>query len=142
MARLVACAVLMLALVSTLASGAVAGGPEKSNSPNVFRTTLVCDSESFDIVVVGNGNWTVAHVVDSNLVFHPTAFPSFVGVLRDPQGNIIEEVSDPPSEKKNVPNNNKAPILSCSYNVSFTFPDGSTISGTGTAEGYFTPFRR
>ena len=140
MARLVACAALMLALVSTLASAAVAG-PDKSKSPNVFRTTLVCGSESFDIIVVGQGNWNVAHVVDSKLVFHPTAFPSFVGEVTDADGNVIEEISEPPVTKNNVPRNKT--ILSCSFSVSFNDPEtGFTFSGAGTVEGYFTPPRR
>ena len=138
MAKLVACAALALALVASGASAA----PIKSKSPNAFFVTLTCGTESFDIVVIGQGNWTVAHDVDSKRVFHPTAFPSFEGVVTDAEGNVIDVISEPPFEKKNVPNN-KAPILSCSFSVNFTDPEtGESFSGTGTVEGYFTPFRR
>ena len=141
MARLIACAALVLALVSVLGSGASAA-PIKSKSPDAFFTTLNCGTESFDVVVIGQGNWSVAHLADGKGVFHPTAFPSFVGTVTDSEGNIVEEINEPPVAKKNVPNN-KAPILHCSYTVSFTDPEaGLTFSGTGTVEGYITPFRR
>jgi hypothetical protein len=128
---------LVCAAVLVLAGAAVAG-PINAQSPNSFVVTLDCDNrDSFDAIVVG-ADWSPGHVIGQLGVFHVLAFPTFVGTVTDPEGNVVEQVSEPARFRGqgNVPAS-ATDVTTCSFEVEF-HEGGFTITVLGTVTGYIT----
>ncbi len=84
--------------------------------------------------VNGNGNFTAAHAVDSNTVLIPIAFGPFTSTFTDSAGATTTSVDPGIAKGNSIPRNGK--IQDCEYSVSFTFPDGSRFSGSGSVTGF------
>ena len=114
--------------------GSVAAAP--SNAPSSEEFELICDNEAtYTVVVNGNGEWTPGHAEDG-VVLIPTAFPSFVGVYTDPDGNAFP-FEEPPVSKNDGRAGNQKDLISCTFEVSFSDPDtGESFEATGTVEGF------
>ena len=128
---LVCVAVLVLA-------GAAVAGPINSQSPNSFIVALSCDNgDSFDVIAVG-GDWSPGHIIGQQRVFHVLAFPTFSGTLTDPEGNVVDQFSDPARFRGqgNVPTSATG-VTTCSFTLEFQ-EDGFTFTGVGTVTGYIT----
>lgn len=91
--------------------------------------TLNCQGEIVAVSVAGNGAWTPAHDLNSNLVGVPIAFGEFNGVFT-PTGGEPQAFTDPPFSKNAVPKTRNL-IIGCTYTVSGAFPDG-TFTGAGS----------
>ncbi|MEN3272250.1 MAG: hypothetical protein V7636_1011 [Actinomycetota bacterium] len=113
------------ALLAATAGPAAAGGD---------HVALTCGQTSYDVIVNGNGDWTPARDADSTLVFHPSAFGEFNGTFTPSDGSAAQQETEPPFERKNVPNNGH-PTESCTYTVNFSDENG-TFTGSGSVTGW------
>jgi len=116
-------------LLAGLVQGAAA---DPINAKNSFTFPATCDGQEVQFVVNGNGEFTPGHVVGSTEVFIPQAFNiTFEFTL---PGQPTQTETDT-SSKPNV----HGDLVTCSIDVTQTFPEGGTIHLFGTATGFFTP---
>ncbi len=115
----------VLLLVASIGMAGVAGADPKKGE----FITLNCDNgQTYDIVVNGNGQWTPAHDLNSNAILKPFAFGPFTGTVTDPQGNVVEQFTEP-GESKRAARNQR--LVECGFSFSGT-EEGFTFTGTGT----------
>jgi hypothetical protein len=116
-------------LLAGLVQGAAA---DPINAKNSFTFPATCDGQQVQFVVNGNGEFTPGHVVGSTAVFIPQAFNiTFEFTL---PGQPTQTETDT-SSKPNV----HGDLVTCSVDVTQTFPEGGTVHLFGTATGFFTP---
>jgi hypothetical protein len=127
--RLSVALVLEILLLAALAQGAAAD-PSKAKNSLTFPATCD-DGQRVQVVVIGNGAWTPAHVVGSTAVFIPQAFD--VTFEFTPTGG--ETVTETDTSSKPNPHGD---LVTCSFDVTQTFPEG-TFHLFGTATGFLTP---
>ncbi len=109
------------------------------NAKNAFPITITCDNGStYEAVANGNGAWTPAHDLGSTSVLVPLAFGEQTFTVYDPQGNIVDQETAPPSAK-GAAGHNPNGTTSCDYYGSMTAPDGSTFTIQGSVLGFVTP---
>jgi len=117
-------------MMAALAQGAAA---DPINAKNSLTFPVTCDDgQTVQIVLNGNGAFTPAHVVGSTAVFIPQAFD--VTFEFTPPGGPTQSETDT-SSKHNV----HGDLVTCSFDVTQTFPEGGTIHLFGSATGFFTP---
>ena len=127
--RLCVALTLGILMLAALAQGAAA---DPINAKNSFSFPATCDGQTVQLVVNGNGEFTPAHVVGSTAVFIPEAFNvTFEFTL---PGEPTQSETDT-SSKPNV----HGDLVTCSFDVTQTFPEGGTVHLFGTATGFFTP---
>lgn len=132
-------------LAGVLGGGIVAASADPTRG---FPVSLSCDDgNSYDLVVSGNGEFTPGHDVDSNSILVPTGFGEFHGVLRDDEGNIVDEFVDP-AVSKGQSGKNKGDLVECTFSFVEVsdgsdpeFPEGWTFSGEGSVIAFVTPSR-
>jgi hypothetical protein len=90
---------------------------------------LHCQGETFQVVVAGNGEWTPAHDLNSNLVGVPIAFGEFTGTFTPTEGEP-ETFTEPGSVKPNMPRSSNL-VVECTFSFSETSPEG-TFTGSGS----------
>jgi hypothetical protein len=116
-------------MLAALAQGAAA---DPINAKNSFSFPATCDGQTVQLVVNGNGEFTPAHVVGSTAVFIPEAFDvTFEFTL---PGEPTQSETDT-SSKPNV----HGDLVTCSFDVTQTFPEGGTVHLFGSVTGFFTP---
>jgi hypothetical protein len=100
---------------------------------------LTCGATTYQVVVNGNGDWTPAHDVNSNLVFIPHWFGAFHGEVRDAQGVLVDQFDEPAGTQGSGKQKND---VSCTYRFHDVgdgsdpeFPAGYTFDGIGTVSG-------
>ena len=126
--RYAALAVAIVAL-AVFAPGASA---DPLNAKNSFAFPATCDGQTVQFVVNGNGEFTPGHVVGSTAVFVVEAVDiTFEFTL---PGGPTESETDTASK-----NNVHGDLVTCTFDVTQTFPEGGTIHLFGTATGFFTP---
>jgi hypothetical protein len=102
------------------------------NAKNSFAFPATCDGQTVQFVVNGNGEFTPGHVVGSTAVFVVEAVDiTFEFTL---PGGPTESETDTASK-----NNVHGDLVTCSFDVTQTFPEGGTVHLFGTATGFFTP---
>jgi hypothetical protein len=102
------------------------------NAKNSFSFPATCDGQTVQFVVNGNGEFTPGHVVGSTAVFVVEAVDiTFEFTL---PGGPTESETDTASK-----NNVHGDLVTCSFDVTQTFPEGGTVHLFGTATGFFTP---
>jgi len=127
--RLCVALTLGILMLAALAQGAAA---DPINAKNSFSFPATCDGQTVQLVVNGNGEFTPAHVVGSTAVFIPEAFNvTFEFIL---PGEPTQSETDT-SSKPNV----HGDLVTCSFDVTQTFPEGGTVHLFGTVTGFFTP---
>jgi hypothetical protein len=127
--RLCVALTLGILMLAALAQGAAA---DPINAKNSFSFPATCGGQTVQLVVNGNGEFTPAHVVGSTALFIPEAFNvTFEFTL---PGEPTQSETDT-SSKPNV----HGDLVTCSFDVTQTFPEGGTIHLFGTATGFFTP---
>ena len=127
--RLCVALTLGILMLAALAQGAAA---DPINAKNSFSFPATCDGQTVQLVVNGNGEFTPAHVVGSTAVFIPEAFNvTFEFIL---PGEPTQSETDT-SSKPNV----HGDLVTCSFDVTKTFPEGGTVHLFGTVTGFFTP---
>jgi hypothetical protein len=125
---------LVLVAVGALAAVAIAptAGADPTNARNSLQLQAVCGTETFTVVVNGNGEFTPAHLIDSTSVFIPTSFD--ITFTFTPTGGSTETETDTSAKA--------APIkdtITCTIPFqSFPSPVG-TFTIQGTVTGFLTP---
>jgi hypothetical protein len=128
--RLCVALTLGILMMAALVQGAAA---DPINAKNSFTFPATCDDgQTVQVVVNGNGEFSPAHVVGSTAVFIPEAFN--VTFEFTPPGGPTQSETDT-SSKHNV----HGDLVTCSFDVTQTFPEGGTIHLFGSATGFFTP---
>jgi hypothetical protein len=127
----------LLVLVATGALAAVAiaptAGADPTNARNSLQLQAVCGTETFTVVVNGNGEFTPAHLIGSTSVFIPTGFD--ITSTFTPTGGSTETETD--TSAKAAPAN--ADTITCEIPFqSFTSPFG-TFTLEGSVTGFLTP---
>jgi hypothetical protein len=130
--------VFMTAAAAVIAAAVIApiAGADPVNAKNAAQIHAVCGTQTVQVVVNGNGEFTPAHVIDNNStsVFIPTALHT----------KFTFTPSDGSPPMINFDNSEKtAPIsntVTCTIPPQqlFTGPQG-TVMIEGTVTGFFTP---
>jgi hypothetical protein len=123
---LVAAGVLAAALIAPSA------GADPTNAKNSQLIHAVCGTDTFDVVVNGNGEFTPAHVIGSTSVFVPTAFD--VTFTFTPTGGSTMTETDTSAKAAPIKN-----TITCAIPFqSFPSPVG-TFTIEGSVTGFLTP---
>ncbi len=80
---------LTVGMVTALVAGSAAAAPAKGD-----HFSLTCGSTTYQVVAMGNGEFTPAHDLDGHLVFVPHAFQGFTGIVYDTEGNLVDTFTD------------------------------------------------
>ncbi|HKG03528.1 MAG TPA: hypothetical protein VKB03_10120 [Conexibacter sp.] len=125
------------AIATALSAGTAAAAPV--NAPNAQVVALDCgDAGAFDVVVNGSGAWSPGHLLDGNGVVIPVAFGEETTTVRDAEGTVVDQFTDPAIAKgKGKARARNRTSVECTYSLSFT-EDGNTITVTGSAAGFLT----
>ena len=120
--------------LSALAGAALAGsaGAAPTNSPNSFVIPATCDGQEVQFLVIGEGEFTPAHVVGSTSVFVPYSFD--ITFTFTPEGGT--PMTEVESAAKAAP---PMDAVTCEIDFSFTEPGEGTFTAVGTVTGAFTP---
>ena len=113
------------------------------NAPNAFPITLECDNDStYDAVVAGNGEFSVAHDTNSRAILVPTQFGEFVGTITDEAGTVLDSFVDPALSKGSSTRERRT-STTCTFSITETFEDPTlgliTFTGSGDVTGFVTP---
>lgn len=139
--RHIAVGAALLAGVAGIAPATAGAASEKQ------VVSLTCGSTTVQVATNGNGEFTPAHAVGSTSVYVPVSFGDSVVTLRDPQGNIVDQFTDPgPRNKGNSASVQKG-LVDCTYTGGGVSdgsdpngpPAGYTFTFTGTVTGFQTP---
>jgi len=131
LASLLAIAVLAAALAAEATSAA------PSNAPNATVVALDCGSAgAFDVVVNGNGEWTPGHLLSGNGVVVPLSFGEQTITVRDAEGNIVDQFTEPATAKGRARASGRERV-SCTFSATFE-DNGSTITAAGSVTGFMT----
>ncbi|HEV8249093.1 MAG TPA: hypothetical protein VGQ15_03915 [Gaiellaceae bacterium] len=120
-----------VALIATVLAPSAGADPSKAKNATMIHAT--CAGKTVNVVVIGNGTFSPAHVVGSTAMFIPTAFN--LTFTFTPTGG--SPMSDVETSSKAAPLKN---LTTCTIPLQtiFSGPEGSlTIQGTVT--GFFTP---
>lgn len=129
----------VIAAVTLGLGTATAAHADPANAKNSFPITVSCSNgTTYHAVTNGNGSWTPAHDLNSQTTLVPLSFGAQTFTVYDPQGNIVDQESTPPSAKGAV-SSNKHATLSCTFTGSQTAPDGSMFTIAGSVVGFATP---
>ena len=135
--RALARTALTAACAAGLALSAVATAQADPKRGDMFD--LVCGGTTYQVVTTGNGDYTPAHDVHSNLTFIPHAFAAFHGVIRDDEGAIVDEFVEDASTQGSGKQKNDVSCTFSFHEVSDgsdpEFPEGYTFDGTGSVTG-------
>jgi hypothetical protein len=116
-------------MMAALAQGAAA---DPSNPNHSLTFPAACDGQTVQFTVSGNGDFTPGHVVGSTAVFVLQAFDITFQFTLPGEPTQSETTT---RSKGNV----HGDLVTCSFDVTQTFPEGGTIHFFGTATGFFTP---
>jgi hypothetical protein len=120
-------------LAAALTSGAALAVP--ANAPSATVVTLDCGSAgTFDVVVNGNGQWTPGHLLSGNGVVVPLSFSEQTITVRDAEGNVVDEFTEPAATKGSARARGRERI-SCAFSATFE-DEGLTITATGSVTGF------
>jgi hypothetical protein len=126
-------------LLVLVASGALAAmaiaptaGADPTNAKNSQQLQAVCGTQTYTVVVNGNGEFTPAHLIGSTSVFIPTAFD--ITFTFTPTGGSTETETDMSAKAAPLQN-----TIDCEIPFqSFSSPFG-TFTIEGTVTGFLTP---
>jgi hypothetical protein len=124
----------VLAVVFAAAVIAPVAGADPVNAKNATQIHALCGTQTVNVVVIGNGEFTPAHVLGSTSVFIPTAFNTTFTFT--PSGGGSPDVETDTSAKAGT----FANTVTCTIPLQtlFSGPQGTaTIQGTVT--GFDTP---
>jgi hypothetical protein len=128
LASLLAVAVVVVGLAAGVASAAPV------NAPNAQEFTLDCGTAgTIEVVVNSSGAFTPGHRVDGPGVLIPVAFGEATIVVRDAEGNVIDEFTEPGIAKGRARARGRERVT-CTFTDTFTDEGVAvTINGSVTA---------
>jgi secreted PhoX family phosphatase len=113
---------------------------DPTGARNAIPLQISCDNgQTYDAVANGNGAWTPAHDVNSTSILVPVSFGTLTITVRDSQGTIVDQETQPPSAKPGASAHNGHATTNCEFTGTVTAPDGSSFSIEGTVVGFVTP---
>jgi hypothetical protein len=130
-ARIGAAALVAAGTIATLA-GPVGAAP--TNAKKAVPVTVTCPGRTFTVASIGNGKFTVGHVIGSNELFVPISFGEFTGTFTPAGGGTPVTTVEPAVEKHTAPPNGKL-VVSCTYTLTMTDASG-TFTGTGSVVAF------
>ena len=125
---------LVLVAAGALAAVAIApsAGADPTNAKNALQLQAVCGTQTYNVVVNGNGEFTPAHLIGSTSVFIPTSF-NITSTFTPTGGSTMTETD---TSAKAAPLQD---TITCTIPFqSFSNPFG-TFTIAGTVTGFFTP---
>ena len=128
------------ALTAACAAGlALSATATAQADPKGEAFDLVCGNATYEVVTMGNGDYTPAHDVNSNLTFIPHAFGAFHGEIHDASGALVDTFDEPASHQGSGKQKND---VSCTFHFHEVsdgsdpeFPAGYTFDGSGSVTG-------
>jgi len=127
------------AATTLVATSAGVASADPANAKNSLPLHIVCNNgHTYTAVSNGNGNFTPAHDLGSNAVLIPVSFGQITFTVKDAQGNVLDQETDPPASKGSSAKNPGA-TTSCSFTGGATAPDGTSFTIVGTVVGMVTP---
>ena len=124
--------VLVAGCVLTAALIAPTVGADPTHAKNSLQLQAVCGTQTYSVVVNGNGEFTPAHLIGSTSVFIPTSFD--ITSTFTPIGGA--KMTETDTSAKAAPLKN---TITCTIPFqSFPSPFG-TFTIAGTVTGFFTP---
>jgi hypothetical protein len=129
-------------LTIATAAAALSIGPATAapiKAPNATPTAIDCGpGGTFDTVTIGNGQFTPAHDVNSNRILIPTSIGPTTFTVRDAEGNVVSEETDPTVNTKGHAAPRGRTLLHCTFTLSFPTEDGGTATVSGSASGFLS----
>jgi hypothetical protein len=129
-----------ITLTAATAALVVGGaGTATAEPPGQSGTPLVCnDGHTYEVVLVGNGDYTPALVVGSTRVLVPTAFGATTVRTVSPGAPDVVTTS-PPTVKGggNVARRNPQPTVTCSFEITIPQGPGSVVIISGSVTAFF-----
>jgi hypothetical protein len=119
------------------ALGAGPAGADPTGAKFSLPVTANCGGTIVQAVVNGNGDWAPAHVLNSTEVFIPLQFGPATGVFIDPGGGV-HPINDPASPPKGNASPPGRTIVTCTFSINHTFPDGSHLTVSGSVTGFYS----
>jgi len=127
--RLCVALTLGILMMAALAQGAAA---DPSNPNHSLTFPAACDGQTVQFTVSGNGDFTPGHVVGSTAVFVLQAVDITFQFTLPGEPTQSETTA---RSKGNV----HGDLVTCSFDVTQTFPEDGTFHLFGSATGVFTP---
>ena len=127
--RLCVALTLGILMMAALAQGAAA---DPSNPNHSLTFPAACDGQTVQFTVSGNGDFTPGHVVGSTAVFVLQAVDITFQFTLPGEPTQSETTA---RSKGNV----HGDLVTCSFDVTQTFPEGGTVHLFGSVTGFFTP---
>jgi hypothetical protein len=126
---------LLVLAAGALAAVAIAptAGADPTNARNSLQLQAVCGTQTYTVVVNGNGEFTPAHLIEGTSVFIPTGFD--ITSTFTPTGGSTETETD--TSAKAAPTNEDTITCTIPFQ-SFTSPFG-TFTLEGSVTGFLTP---
>jgi hypothetical protein len=128
--------------VASFAFGIAAWTSTAGADPKTGVIELTCGTTTFDVTTNGQGEFTPAHDVDSNRVFHPVAFGAFHGSVYDTSGVLVDQFTDPGGSTKGRSGKTKD-LVTCTYSFEEIgdgsdpmLPAGFRFVGVGEVTGW------
>lgn len=124
------CVLLFVCVLGAVAVSAAGAGPPTTNK-NALVLQADCGGTTYTAIVLGQGEFTPAHLVGATSVFIPLSFN--ITTTFTPSGGPTFTDTDTTSKA--------APLSGVTCTIpfqSFSFPDG-TFTIQGTVTGFFTP---
>jgi hypothetical protein len=133
--RRLASALAIAAFAAVCTAGAAPAAP--TNAPNATIVSLDCGpAGAFDVVVNGNGEWTPGHLLSGNGVVVPLSFGEQTITVRDPEGNVVDEATEPATAKGRARARGRERVT-CTFSATFE-DEGLTITVTGSVTGFMS----
>jgi hypothetical protein len=128
---------LMPLAVSALAAAfALPASSDPGHAKNASRVQAMCGTQTVNVVVIGNGKFTPAHVVNSTKMFIPTAL-NLTFTFTPKNGT---PTTDTQNVSKASPTHRGTTTCTIPMQTLMSGPEGTaTIQGSVT--GFFTPLK-
>ena len=125
-------------VVAAIVVAAPIASADPTNSKKSQIVTALCSGQQVQVSVNGNGTFTPAHFLDSTSVFIPTALD--ITFSFTPAGGTTQTMTQDVAKTGSHANEITCDIPEALN--TFTNPDGSTFSLSGTVTGFITPSKK
>ena len=135
------------AIISGLVlAGTIGFASGTAGAASSLTINLTCGTTTDAVTGNGNGQWTSVRSTTSTRVYIPVSFGAFTGTVRDANGTIVEQFTDPGGQVKGKNGTGVSNTTTCSYAFSEVsdgsdpdFPAGFTFEGSGDVTLLWTP---
>jgi hypothetical protein len=133
----------IIVTAAALTLGLAAFGGTADAHPRGFPFDLTCDSVAYDVFAVpGSQYWSSVQDAASNRIFHPVAFGDVHVTVLHPDGQVIDEFTEPDGATRGKSSSGSKDIIECTYGYTNVDRDGFSYVVEGDVSGYWTPRQR